>query len=178
MVSPVFFVKNGVFFRKTVPVFAVLCFCFGTLLFSGCTQPAQESGNLAGTWTNVSGGYTTTITITSDTVTYAESYEAAIVNKPDFEAANGVLIIKFTQYADYRSDLSTSHANVGKYGALYWKELTASSVSIADAYKKVNAADEYPSHTMFDTLAEAQGAFTIGKVAEYIDWSITSPYAK
>jgi hypothetical protein len=181
MFSPFSSVKNGTFIRKTVPIFLVLCFVSTALLFSGCKNEPEETGNLVGLWTNVSGNFTTTITITNDTVAYSGNYKAEIVNDPNFEASSGVLIIKFTHYADWSGgepSLSTDHASVGKYGALYWRDLTSSSVSLADAYKKVEPTDAFPSHTMFNTLEEAQATFTTNAVSDYINWSITSPYTK
>lgn len=168
--------RKNVLARKGFPLFAVLCVVVGAAVLSGCDTGNPTPGILTAKWTNISGGYTTTITITDSSVVYHGTYEAAIVNKPDFTASDGVLIIRFTKYADWDGEPSTTHGNVGKYGALYWKELTASSVSLADAYKKINDTDQFPSHTMFSEIGQAQAAFTNDAVGDYIDWSITSPY--
>jgi hypothetical protein len=157
-----------------VVAFALLC---ATLAFTGCEHAASnDSGALTGTWKNVAGEngeYVTTIKITSNTINYVGSYEGKIVNSPDFEALYGVLIIQFTKYADnWGDEPSASSTNVGKYGALYWKELTPDSVYMADAY--VNYV-----HTIFGTRDEAKKAFTNDDaVNTYVDWSITSPYTR
>ncbi|MDR2096012.1 MAG: hypothetical protein LBP76_10925 [Treponema sp.] len=175
MFSPVSsLTKKGFFARKTLPFFFALCLVMGMAVFSGCDLDGDDTGNLAGTWTNVAGSYVTTITITNNTVVYSGSYEATIENAPDFEATNGVLILKFTKYVDWSTDeaiLKDDHSNVGKYGAMYWKELTASSVSLADAYTGT-------THVLVDDWSTAQTTFTNDAVDTYINWSITSPYTK
>jgi hypothetical protein len=171
--------QKGIFMKKIFPL--VFALVMGSLLLSGCNSD-DPKGWLPATWTNVSGEYTTIIKITPTTISYSDSYndyEGIIANTPDFEAADGILIIRFTKYMDWSSGsavLSDSHANVGKYGALYWKELTLTSVSMSDAYKKINEADLYPSHTMFDNLDAAKATFTRDNESMYINWSITSPY--
>jgi hypothetical protein len=152
----------------------LLLFTLGTLLLGCPGEP--DPASLVATWENVyhdpNGTYpdfTTTINITSGTVIYTGSYEAEIANEPDFEASYGVLILKFTKYANWGETPSTTHANVGKYGAMYWKDLTDSSVSLADAYTS-------GAHTMTDTLTAAKAAFTNDKAGDYIDWALTSSY--
>jgi hypothetical protein len=181
MFFPISFFKKNPLAQRALSFFFVLCLVVGATVLSGCKTEEEDTGNLVGTWVNVAGEngeYVTTITITNSTVVYSGSYEGTVSNSPDFEASYGVLIIEFTKYADWGSEPSVTHDNVGKFGALYWKDLTTSSVSLADAYKKVNPEDPYASHTMFDTLVEAEAAFTNDAVGEYIDWSITSPYTK
>jgi hypothetical protein len=167
---------KGIFMKKIFSL--VFALVMGALLLSGCNSDDPKAW-LPNTWTNVSGAYTTIITITPTTISYSDSYEGTIANTPDFGASDGILIIKFTKYADWSSGsavLSDSHANVDKYGALYWKELTPTSVSMSDAYKKINETDEYPSHTMFNDLETAKTNFTRDNEGMYINWSITSPY--
>lgn len=151
---------------------------FAVILLLGC-QIDDDTGNLHGTWINVydPGGeneFTTTIIINSSakTIEYADSYEGEIINSPDFSAVNGVLIIKFTKYCDfmYPPPIST-HSNVNKFGALYWRELTIGSVLMADAYDGLD-------HLIFDTIEEAQTAFTIDKANNYVDWSYVGTYTK
>jgi hypothetical protein len=163
-------------------VFALaVMFCLSALLFTGCKEP-DNSGNLNGVWRD---SYGDIITINASTIKYQYSgpmdyYEGTIVNSPDFTAASGVLIIQFTEYYDFVYESSppyslTSHtkntANYGKYGALYWKDLTPNSVSMSDAY-------ESGSHKIFDSLPLAQANFTMDRAGNYVDWSITSPYTK
>jgi hypothetical protein len=165
-----FGLRKGILVRKVFPLFWLLCLVAGAAFFTACDTGNKVPGLLTATWKNVAGDYVTIITITENTVVYQGSYEADIVNDPDFTALNGVLIIKFTKYADWGSEPNANHDNVGKYGALYWKDLDGSSVSLADAYTGY-------THTMFDDLTDAEVAFTNDKVGDYIDWAITSPYS-
>jgi hypothetical protein len=162
-------------------VFAlVVMFCLSTaFMFTGCNTGDDTAGNLNGTWKNVASyegtDYITIIKIdtSAKTIMYEDSYEGQIANSQDFTATNGVLIIKFTKYADWGEDPSATHANVGKFGAMYWTGLTSNQVSLADAYTSY-------THTMFDSIEAAQTAFTpaADKVGTYVDWSMTSPYTK
>jgi hypothetical protein len=165
------FLKNKPFLKKAA-ILTLALFLSAGLLFVSCADN-ESSGNLNGTWDD---GYSPVIINSSaKTIVYTDSYEGNIVNSPGYTASSGVLIIQFTKYADWGGPApSTSHANVGKYGALYWTELTASSVRLADAFDKTYA------RVMFDTLAEANAAFTpaADKVGNYIDWSITAPHTK
>jgi hypothetical protein len=171
--------KKGLLARKALFFFFTACLVMGMAVFSGCSTDDEDTGNLVGTWEYVyhdpTGTYpdsTTIINITGETVVYTGSYEATIANDPDFESSYGVLILQFTKYADWGDESpSETHDNVGKYGAMYWKDLTSSKVSLADAYIGYD-------HTMFGTLSEAESAFTNDKVGDYIDWGITSPYNK
>jgi hypothetical protein len=172
------FLKKGAFFKKAA-FLALALFLSAGLMFTGCNTDDNTAGNLNATWKNVAsyGGteYITIIKINTSakTVVYEGSYEGQIANSPDFTATDGVLIIKYTKYADWGEEPSTAHANVGKFGAMYWTGLTSSQVSLADAYSGYD-------HTMFDTIEVAQTAFTpaADKVGTYVDWSITSPYTK
>jgi hypothetical protein len=165
------------YWLRVSPFVLVLCLAAGALGLTGCPTEPDDTDNLIGTWTNVwhpdeEDEYITTVIITDKTVVYQGSYEGTIANEPDFEAASGVFIIKFTKYAtDYDGNPVTTHANVGKYGALYWRDLTSSSVFMADAYTSY-------THTLVDTLPNATAAFTEDKVGDYIDWSMVGAYTK
>jgi hypothetical protein len=153
------------------------------LLLTGCPRPLPTA-NLNGEWKD-SYGTIITINTSARTIKYMLdatnlSYEGQIVNSSDFTAENGVLIIKFTKYYDTTYDTSppfnmTSHtentANKGKFGALYWRDLTSISVYMADAYNGT-------THVMYTTLNDAQTNFTMDKASNYINWSYTSPYTK
>ena len=151
------------------------------LVFSGCPpeprppEPQTYTESLNGVWVDSFGSK---FTINSSAKTIAcDNYEGTIVNNPKYTAANGVLIIKFTKYweadwSDYPDVTYTENTtNINKFGALYWIELETGSVKMADAYTGY-------AHTIFDTLAEAQTNFTLDRMSNYIDWSITSPYTK
>ena len=173
--------RFALFKALAVPLCLITAF-----LFLGCPMEGSSgggggnntiTGNLVNTWEYVydPGGaneFITTIKITKTTITYEGNYTGTIVNPPNLTTQSGVLIIQFTKYANnYDGNPVTTHANVGKYGALYWKDLSANSVYMADAY-------EGSTHTMFSNLQEAKTNFTLDNVGDYIDWSITSPYTK
>jgi len=162
------FSTKAAFFNKTA-LLTLALFLSAGLMFVSCTDN-ENSGNLNGTWDD--GWSQVIINSSAKTIVYTDSYEGNIVNSPSYTASSGVLIIQFTKYADWGGPApSTSHANVGKYSALYWTELTASSVRLADAYEGYN-------RVIFATLGEANAAFTVDKVGNYVDWSITAPYTK
>lgn len=161
----------------------VLLVCLAAAgMFAGCSTDnnSGETGNLDGTWENIydDGEYhiVTTIIINTaaKTVEYEGSYEGNIANSPAFDRENGVLIVEFTKYADWGDpEPLASHGNVGKFGALYWTDLTADSVKLADAYEGYVQA-------MYDTIEEAQSAFTpaADKAGNFVTWSVVSPYTK
>jgi hypothetical protein len=153
------------------------------LLLAGCATDDENAatGHLNGVWINNANDYITTIKINTlaKTIEYAGGYEGTIENAPDFTAANGALIIKFTKYWEWIENdgkwTSAENPNsdcIGKYGALYWKGLTDNSVYMADAY------DTSYNHVMFDKLQTALTNFTMDNVGNYVDWSIVGPYTK
>jgi len=166
------FLKKEAFFKKAAFLTLALFLSTG-LMFVSCSND-ENSGNLNGTWDD---GWSPVKIDTSAKTIVSGSYEANIANAPNgYTASSGVLIIKFTKYADFGAGApSTSHANVGKYGALYWTELTASSVRLADAYDNTTWV-----HIMFPSLEEANKAFTpaADKVGTYVNWGPTAPYTK
>jgi hypothetical protein len=168
------FLKREAFIKKAAFLTLALFLSAG-LLFISCSDNANSSGDLNGTWDD--GWNPVIIDSSAKTIVYTGSYEGVIANAPNgYTAKSGVLIIQFTKYANFGAGTpSTSHANVGKYGALYWTELTASSVRLADAYNTTTWV-----HVMYPTLAEANAAFTpaADKVGTYVDWSPTAPYTK
>jgi hypothetical protein len=156
-------------------IIALLAVC-AALLCVGC--PVEPSaGDLNGTWKNISSyegvDYVTIIKIdtTAKTIIYEGNYEGNIENTPNYDAVNGVLIIKYTKYANWGETPSNTHNNVGKFGALYWHKLTASTVYMADAYTGYDPV-------IFGTLAEARNNFTMDKVGDYVNWSIIGAYTK
>jgi hypothetical protein len=180
--GPARFLRGGGGVRKLSLLFALPLLCLA-LALAGCEHNAEDSGVLTGTWKNVydPGGdneFTTEIRITPTAINYVDSYEGTIKNSPDFKAPYGVIIIQFTKYAtNYDGNPVATHPNVGKFGAIYWKDLTSDSVYLSDAGI---ASDEAPyyTHTMFPNLEGARAAFTNENVNTYVNWSIISPYTK
>ena len=158
-------------FAKRAGYFVILTLV-ASFLFLGCPNPKNE-GNLIGTWND---GYTEVV-ISSATIKFGNNYEGDIKNSPDFKAANGVLIIQFTGYwdADYTNypdvEYTANTDNVNQFGALYWANLTETSVNMSDA--GTGGFDNY-EHTMFGTLTEAQNEFTLDKAGTYASLSGTA----
>jgi hypothetical protein len=176
--------------KRAVSLVLALGFVVGALLLAGCPMEDDDTSNLVSHWQNIyaegtENEYITNIHITDTTVVYENSYEAAIVNSPDFEAKYGILIIQFTKYLapDYTNwpavEYQENPANVGKYAGLYWNDLTSSSVKLADAYDKSQADPVTGSgavHKIVDDLETARSTFTDDAVSDFIDWSGVSPY--
>jgi len=156
----------------------LLFFTIALFLFFSCDTEPDNKGNLNGTWASAFDSYK--IDILTDKIEYTGNYKADIVNSPDYNAEHGVLIIKFTWYYeteyswdppyDIISEGETDAYN-GKYGAVYWRNLTDASVQMADAYDTVTF-----THAMFDDLSAAQSNFTLDKTGDYI--SVWGSYAK
>jgi hypothetical protein len=144
-----------------------------SIIFTGCkTDPDDDPvtdklhEGLHGTWSHVNDNsdwsYDITINNTSRTIEYTGSYKGYIETS-HYGQTSGVLIIRFTEY-------SAEWANgdeVGMFGALYFIELTNSSVIMADAYTGWD-------HTMFPTLIEAIQAFMPyqDKAGDFVDWGL------
>ena len=155
-----------------------------TLLFMGCSDGnspngASDSVSLNGTWNDDWG--TMKINTSANTIEYVGNNEGKIVNSPNYSAVNGVLIIEFTKYIemDYSNWPEVTSAenpdNIGKFGALYWRDLKSDSVYMAEAWAMGSGGYE---HVMYETIEEARAAFTMDKAGEYVDWSILGIYTK
>jgi hypothetical protein len=179
-----FFISNRRFARRIVFAFFVMLCLSAALLFAGCSGAgagAGAKGNLNGTWDDGFGYGLVLINTSAKTVIMKDDYEGTIVNSPDFTAANGVLIIKFTQYITKVYDSSPPYdftstptpENIGKFAALYWTELTVNSVKLADGYEGFD-------HVMFATQELAEAAFlpAADTVGTYAPWGITAVYTK
>ena len=134
----------------------------------------SDNSALIGTWVNSYSGGTSVYKITSSTFdnsgtssyngttsTY-DSYAGnnLVVSYTNDEATSGYIYIKYTRaYCSTHSDSTTytyiydeDAAYVGKWYAIAFKELTASSVSLSGAYGTVSSTS---------TLEEAISTFTI-----------------
>jgi hypothetical protein len=171
-------------FCKRAGVFALfVMFCLSTaFLFTGCsTGNDPVVGTIDGTWIwddTPAYAYRYIINLSAKTIEYKGQgamfpYEGAIEYNSNPTADSGVVIIKYTKYADWGDVPSTTHANAGKYGALYWTELTVGSVRMADAIDLDGSFD----HVLKNTSSEATAAFTppADKVGVYVGWGNTSP---
>ena len=132
----------------------------------------SDNSALIGTWVNSYSGGTSVYKITSSTFdnsgtssyngttsTY-DSYAGnnLVVSYTNDEETSGYIYIKYTRaYCSTHSDSTTyiydeDAADVGKWYAIAFKELTASSVSLSGAYGTVSSTS---------TLEEAISTFTI-----------------
>ena len=150
-------------------LFAVLVLVLLTAIMGGCKTDADDSGNLNGTWLAYDSYI---INATTSTIEHVGNYKAEIVNSPNYEAASGVLIIKFTWYYEtvYNWEPPYDIISEGErtdyidqYGAVYWKNLKAGSVQMGDAYDMTTWEP-----AMYDTLPAAETNFTFDRYGDYI----------
>lgn len=134
----------------------------------------SDNSALIGTWVNSYSGGTSVYKITSSTFDNSgtssyngttSTYDAyagnnLVVSYTNDEATSGYIYIKYTRaYCSTHSDpttytyiYDTDAADVGKWYAIAFKELTASSVSLSGAYGTISSTS---------TLEEAISTFTI-----------------
>jgi hypothetical protein len=159
---------------RTVFVFLVISFAL-----AACSQEPDDSGVLTGTW-KFDGAVTYIITPT--TIEYIDNYKADIISHSNFEDASGSLVIQFTDYTKYNyvnfpevtSEPDT--AMIGKYSGVYWKDLKAASVFLADPWQGT-----WPDnlHVTANNETEAREKFAPEKYADYGLWaSGIAPYLK
>lgn len=157
-----------VFGRALAVLCALLFVSFG---FMSCQQEDETeyvNYSLTGTWVNSYSGGTSVYKITSSTFdnsgtssyngttsTY-DSYAGnnLVVSYTNDEATSGYIYIKYTRAMNPDYSYSETAPDVGKWYAIAFKELTASSVSLSGAY---NASGK----TSTETLEEAISTFTI-----------------
>lgn len=158
-----------VFGRALAVLCALLFVSFG---FMSCQQEDETeyvNYSLTGTWVNSYSGGTSVYKITSSTFdnsgtssyngttsTY-DSYAGnnLVVSYTNDEETSGYIYIKYTR-AMNPDDYSYSETapDVGKWYAIAFKDLTASSLNLSGAYKK-------SGKTSTETLEEAISTFTI-----------------
>lgn len=157
-----------VFGRALAVLCALLFVSFG---FMSCQQEDETeyvNYSLTGTWVNSYSGGTSVYKITSSTFdnsgtssyngttsTY-DSYAGnnLLVSYTNDEETAGYIYIKYTRAMNPDYSYSETAPDVGKWYAIAFKELTASSVSLSGAY---NASGK----TSTETLEEAISTFTI-----------------
>lgn len=157
-----------VFGRALAVLCALLFVSFG---FMSCQQEDETeyvNYSLTGTWVNSYSGRTSVYKITSSTFdnsgtssyngttsTY-DSYAGnnLVVSYTNDEETSGYIYIKYTRAMNPDYSYSETAPDVGKWYAIAFKELTASSVSLSGAYKKSGKSST-------ETLEEAISTFTI-----------------
>lgn len=157
-----------VFSRALAVLCALLFVSFG---FMSCQQEDETeyvNYSLTGTWVNSYSGGTSVYKITSSTFdnsgtssyngttsTY-DSYAGnnLLVSYTNDKETSGYIYIKYTRAMNPDYSYSETAPDVGKWYAIAFKDLTASSVSLSGAYKK-------SGETSAETLEEAISTFTI-----------------
>jgi hypothetical protein len=123
----------------------------------GCNP--NPSGPILGIWASTAGdGYTITI----DKVVYDDGFgyfgfDGTIENVAETNDVSGIIYFKYTSS---QSDPEV----IGKYNAVYYKDLTPDTAQIATASGLVAP---YPNPAT-ETLAEAKKKFTTGTVGDYV----------
>lgn len=155
-----------VFGRALAVLCALLFVSFG---FMSCQQEDETeyvNYSLTGTWVNSYSGGTSVYKITSSTFDNSgtssyngttSTYDAyagnnLLVSYTNAEATSGYIYIKYTRAMNPDYSYSETAPDVGKWYAIAFKELTASSVSLSGAYGTVSSTS---------TLEEAISTFTI-----------------
>lgn len=157
-----------VFGRALAVLCALLFVSFG---FMSCQQEDETeyvNYSLTGTWVNSYSGGTSVYKITSSTFdnsgtssyngttsTY-DSYAGnnLVVSYTNDEETSGYIYIKYTRAMNPDYSYSETAPDVGKWYAIAFKDLTASSLNLSGAY---NASGK----TSTETLEEAISTFTI-----------------
>ena len=152
-----------VFGRALAVLCALLFVSFG---FMSCQQEDETeyvNYSLTGTWQSSYGEiFKITSTSLSNSGSWGDAYAGnnLVVSYTNDEETSGYIYIKYTRaYCSTHSDSTTytyiydeDAADVGKWYAIAFKELTASSVSLSGAYGTVSSTS---------TLEEAISTFTI-----------------
>jgi hypothetical protein len=163
MFSPIFS-KKGPLAPKALSFFFMLCLVIGTAAFVGCktgNDPIVDDNKLnpglAGTWKASGDGWTDTyiITLAESTIEHPDSYSswkvADIVWVYNFSETSGCLIVKY------------SDNGAAKYSAVYFKDLTGTSVLLGNAY----TVADYTIDPAVNTLDEAKTKFAPANASLY-----------
>lgn len=140
---------------------AVLCaLLFVSFSFMSCQQEDETeyvNYSLTGTWQSSYGEiFKITSTSLSNGGSWGDAYAGnnLVVSYTNDEATSGYIYIKYTRAMNPDYSYSETAPDVGKWYAIAFKELTASSLSLSGAY---NASGKSST----ETLEEAISTFTI-----------------
>lgn len=153
------------YFNQKKSLLAVLLMILAMLTAVSCDVAQEENNdsetsvyvdvpeNLIGTWESVTTTYTETYTITKDTFSngYYEGNNAKVFKTGE---TSGYIYIKYTKAMNPDYSYSETAADVGKWYAISYKDLTDSSVKLSGAYKA-------GGKTSTDTIDDAKKEFTI-----------------
>lgn len=144
-----------VFGRALAVLCALLFVSFG---FMSCQQEDETeyvNYSLTGTWQSSYGEiFKITSTSLSNGGSWGDAYAGnnLVVSYTNDEATSGYIYIKYTRAMNPDYSYSETAPDVGKWYAIAFKELTASSVSLSGAYGTKSSTS---------TLEEAISTFTI-----------------
>lgn len=143
-----------VFGRALAVLCALLFVSFG---FMSCQQEDDDNGlsALIGTWQSSYGEiFKITSTSLSNGGSWGDSYAGnnLVVSYTNDEKNSGYIYIKYTRAMNPDYSYSETAPDVGKWYAIAFKELTASSVSLSSAYGTESSTS---------TLEDAISTFTI-----------------
>lgn len=144
-----------VFGRALAVLCALLFVSFG---FMSCQQEDETeyvNYSLTGTWQSSYGEiFKITSTSLSNGGSWGDAYAGnnLVVSYTNDKATSGYIYIKYTRAMNPDYSYSETAPDVGKWYAIAFKELTASSVSLSGAYGTVSSTS---------TLEEAISTFTI-----------------
>jgi len=158
--------KNNIFSLKVKLLAAALVLVCG-VAFTGCKpgadEPALPTGvetlsadsNLLGTWTST---YGEIFTISADSLTnggaWGDCYAGNNLVVKSVSKNSGYIYIKYTRAMNPDYTYSETAADVGKWYAVSYKDLTSVTVVLTGAYKAGGV-------TSTDTLEEAVATFTV-----------------
>lgn len=146
-----------VFGRALAVLCALLFVSFG---FMSCQQEDETeyvNYSLTGTWQSSYGEiFKITSTSLSNGGSWGDAYAGnnLVVSYTNNEATSGYIYIKYTRAMNPDYSYSETAPDVGKWYAIAFKELTASSVSLSGAYKKAGKSST-------ENLEDAMSTFTI-----------------
>lgn len=142
-----------VFGRALAVLCALLFVSFG---FMSCQQEDETeyvNYSLTGTWQSSYGEiFKITSTSLSNGGSWGDAYAGnnLVVSYINDEATSGYIYIKYTRAMNPDYSYSETAPDVGKWYAIAFKELTASSVSLSGAY---NASGKSSTETLEDAIS-------------------------
>ena len=169
-------------------VFTALVLVLLTAFMVGCKTESEDDTNIPGNLPVSMIGEWDCLgfelyTIDTDTFEYEPGYEAAYKGTIEFVSnysnESGLIIVKYTTppghtiWENYVDTGKPFHVNGYDYTAVYYRNLTSSTVQLANV---INLADNSSVDTL--TLGEAKAKFTRSNAGKYVNWSYVQPFTK
>jgi hypothetical protein len=156
---------------RAVSLVLVLGLIMGALSLTGCNlnDDGDDTGDglisgLKGTWKGAFDWGEDIYTITANTLAESGSGAMAVFNSNieyvyNFSNTAGAIIVKYTDGTDF-----SGNSLIGKYSAIYFKELTAATVILGNAY---DAASMGATPVEVDSLDAAKEKFKPANMSSY-----------